>query len=31
MAAALEFNARLRHHWVPPVPAAQQFDTVSTA
>jgi hypothetical protein len=30
-APTLEFNTRLRHHWVRPVPAAQQFDTVSTA
>ena len=25
-APTLELNTRLRHHWVPPVPDAQQFD-----
>ena len=28
---AVEYNTTLRHRWVPPVPAAVQFDTVPTA
>jgi hypothetical protein len=28
---AVEYNTTLRHRWVSPVPAADQFDTIPTA